>query len=122
MRNRRRANQRQSATRRPDVPKQRMQNVLCAGSEERRRASSGLSQFIACAMAIVLAACRPAEAPPAPEIRPVRTITIEKRTDGGTVSLTGTVQAQTEANLAFRIDGKLTERYVNVGDVVRPGQ
>jgi RND family efflux transporter MFP subunit len=79
-------------------------------------------QLIACGIAILLAACKPAEVPRADEVRPVRTITIEKRADGGTVSLTGTVQAQTEVNLAFRIDGKLTERRVNVGDAVRAGQ
>jgi len=39
-----------------------------------------------------------------------------------TVALTGTVQARTETNLSFRIDGRLIERVVGVGDVVRPGQ
>jgi membrane fusion protein, multidrug efflux system len=38
------------------------------------------------------------------------------------VSLTGTVQAETEVNLAFRIGGRLIERHVNVGDRVAPGQ
>ena len=49
-------------------------------------------------------------------------ITIEERTGGDTVSLTGTVQAATTVNLAFRIDGRMTERLANVGDAVTPGQ
>jgi RND family efflux transporter MFP subunit len=59
---------------------------------------------------------------PAPEIRPVRTMTIEMRNNAGTISLTGTVQAQTEINQSFRIDGRLIERTVDIGDTVRPGQ
>jgi RND family efflux transporter MFP subunit len=70
----------------------------------------------------LLAACGPAAEPAAPEIRPVRVVTIEERAGGDTVSLTGTVQAQMEVNLAFRIDGRMTERLANVGDPVTPGQ
>jgi RND family efflux transporter MFP subunit len=70
----------------------------------------------------LLAACEPAAEPAAPEIRPVRVVTVQERASGDTVSLTGTVQAETEVNLAFRIDGRMTERLVNVGDQVEPGQ
>jgi RND family efflux transporter MFP subunit len=70
----------------------------------------------------LLVACHSEKTPPAAEIRPVRVVTIEKRTGGETVSLTGTVQAQTEVNLAFRIDGRMVERLVNVGDEVEAGQ
>jgi RND family efflux transporter MFP subunit len=76
----------------------------------------------ALAVLILLAACEPAAEQAAPEIRPVRVVTIEERTGGDTVSLTGTVQAQTTVNLAFRIDGRMIERLVNVGDPVPPGQ
>src|SRR6185295_9165906 len=34
----------------------------------------------------------------------------------------GTVQAETEVDLAFRIDGRMLERRVNVGDTVSAGQ
>ena len=78
--------------------------------------------FICVALIAPLAACRPAETPPAAEIRPVRVVTVEKLPGGETVSLTGTIQAQTEANLAFRIDGRMIERLVNVGDEVKGGQ
>ncbi len=70
----------------------------------------------------LLAACKSAEEPPAPEIRPVRVVIGEQRASGDTVSLTGTVQAETEVNLSFRIDGRMIERRVNVGDTVRVGQ
>lgn len=78
---------------------------------------------IACGTVLtVVSGCnRGVEAPP-PEIRPVRAITIGKVDAGGMVTLTGTVQAQTEINLAFRIDGRLIERTVDVGDNLRPGQ
>jgi RND family efflux transporter MFP subunit len=49
-------------------------------------------------------------------------MTIAKGVTGDTVALTGTVQAQTEVNQSFRIDGRLVERNVSVGDTVRPGQ
>lgn len=52
----------------------------------------------------------------------MRAVTIVKRDAGETVALTGTVQAQTEINLSFRIDGRMLERLANVGDTVRPGQ
>jgi membrane fusion protein, multidrug efflux system len=74
------------------------------------------------AVLTLLSACGPAAEPAPPEIRPVRVVTIEERTGGDTVSLTGTVQAQATANLAFRIDGRMIERLVNVGDAVAPGQ
>ena len=86
------------------------------GGEPSRKALRAL------ALLSLLAACGPAAEPAAPEIRPVRVITIEERTGGDTVSLTGTVQAVTTVNLAFRIDGRMTERLVNVGDAVTPGQ
>ena len=70
----------------------------------------------------LLSSCQRAEEQVAPEIRPVRAITVDKRTAGETVTLTGTVQAQTEINQSFRIDGRLLERTLNVGDTVRPGQ
>jgi RND family efflux transporter MFP subunit len=71
---------------------------------------------------VLLSACQRAAEAPAPEIRPVRVTTIESRATGGVVAITGTVQAQTEINQSFRIDGRLIERMVDVGDNVKPGQ
>ena len=51
-------------------------------------------------------------------IRPVRTIKVEHKIAGQSLSLTGTVLAKNEIDLSFRIDGKLTERLVSVGNKV----
>ena len=56
------------------------------------------------------------------EARPVRTVTVEGGAQGETVSLTGQVRAKDEVSLAFRIDGRMIERPVNVGDVLKGGQ
>lgn len=69
-----------------------------------------------------LAACDSAPPPAAEEVRPVRVASVERSTGGEIVTMTGTVQAETEVNLAFRIDGRMVERLVNVGDEVRAGQ
>jgi RND family efflux transporter MFP subunit len=57
-----------------------------------------------------------------PPARPVRTVTIERGVDGQTASLTGHVRAKDEVSLAFQLDGRMLERAVNVGDVLKPGQ
>jgi RND family efflux transporter MFP subunit len=61
-------------------------------------------------------------APPAPGPRPVQTVTVERGAQGETVSLTGQIRAKDQVSLAFRIDGRMTERSVNVGDVLKAGQ
>jgi len=78
--------------------------------------------LLALATLTLLAACRRAEEPPPPEIRPVRVVSVEQRAAGDAVSITGNVQAQTEVNLSFRVDGRMVDRNVNVGDTVKPGQ
>jgi RND family efflux transporter MFP subunit len=70
----------------------------------------------------LLAACGESAPPAGPEPRPVRVATVEPRRGGDVVSLTGTIQAETEADLGFRIDGRMIERLVNVGDRVHAGQ
>src|SRR4051794_23774740 len=77
---------------------------------------------LALALLPLLGACDDDAPPPAPEIRPVRVVTAEPRRGGESVTLTGTVAPETEVNLAFRIDGRMVERLVNVGDRVQAGQ
>lgn len=60
--------------------------------------------------------------PPAPLIRPVRAVTVQPPKSGETLSLTGHIRAKDENSLAFRLDGRMIERLVNVGDVVKAGQ
>lgn len=71
---------------------------------------------------MLLAACGPDAEPAAPEIRPVRTVTVEPREAGVPVVLTGRIEAEDEASLAFRISGRMIERTVNLGARVEPGQ
>jgi len=84
--------------------------------------SARAPSLLAFSLLALLVACRPAAEPSAPEIRPVRVMTVTKTVGGETVTLTGNIQAQTEVNLSFRIDGRMIQRNVNVGDVVKPGQ
>ena len=74
------------------------------------------------AVAVGLAACGPKKEAAAPEPRPVRTVTAKPQNAGETVVLTGHIQAEDEASMAFRIGGRMTDRFVNVGDRVKPGQ
>jgi RND family efflux transporter MFP subunit len=76
----------------------------------------------ALALPAMLAACSPEAETVAPEVRPVRTVTVAKRDVGETVTYTGRIEAENEARLAFRISGRMVERSVNVGDRVDPGQ
>jgi RND family efflux transporter MFP subunit len=69
-----------------------------------------------------LAACDDGKPAETQDIRPVRVMAVENRAGGEIVSLTGTIQAETDVNLAFRIDGRMIERSVNVGDRVTAGQ
>ncbi|WP_211107384.1 efflux RND transporter periplasmic adaptor subunit [Azospirillum brasilense] len=76
------------------------------------------------ALALALAACQPQgghHADAAPVIRPVRTITVEPVTFRMGGSATGTIEARADADLGFRIAGKLVERQVDVGSLVKAG-
>lgn len=79
------------------------------------------SAALAAIVLSLLTACG-AEDEPVAEIRPVRVVAVEEREAGETVSLSGTVESQIQVDLAFRIGGRMTERLVNVGDTVEPGQ
>ncbi|MFO1047145.1 MAG: efflux RND transporter periplasmic adaptor subunit [Geminicoccaceae bacterium] len=74
------------------------------------------------ALTAVLAACGEEPKEAAPEVRPVRTVTVERRAAGVPVVLTGRIAAEDEARLAFRLPGRMIERNVNVGDRVAAGQ
>lgn len=59
-------------------------------------------------------------AQPAP--RPVRVQTVVLAPEEHTLTLSGSVQARTQAELAFRVGGKVIARPVEVGDAVHAGQ
>lgn len=65
--------------------------------------------------------CEKERAEEAPVIRPVRSITVEPQSFGGSITLTGTIEARAETNLGFRIAGKLIDRPVDVGDKIDRG-
>ena len=73
------------------------------------------------AAAFALAGCDQ-KSPPAPDVRPVRTIIVARRPVADQQKLTGVIRAQDEVNLAFRLDGRMIERKVQVGDKVEFGQ
>lgn len=72
--------------------------------------------------ALLLGACERDNEAEAPQVRPVRVVTIAKGDRGDVFSLTGDIQAEDEASLAFRVSGRMIERLANVGDLVKAGQ
>lgn len=68
-----------------------------------------------------LAACSQEKAEVKEIIRPVKVVEIAKANDTRELSYSGSVHARTEMNLGFRINGKITERLVDIGDRVKPG-
>ena len=75
------------------------------------------------AVALVLAASCAAPcaiAQPAP--RPVRVQAVVLAPEAHTLTLSGSVQARTQAELAFRVGGKVIARPVEIGDKVHAGQ
>lgn len=76
--------------------------------------------LLAIPMAAMLAACAP-KAPPADPLRPVRTV--ELRYDGvrDANRYAAVVRARHEVDEAFRVGGKVTQRKVDVGQVVHEG-
>lgn len=73
------------------------------------------------ALFLTLAACgapEPKQAPP----RPVRSIIVKAESLAPSATYSGEVRARYETPLAFRVAGKLAERRVEVGTVVKKGQ
>ena len=71
---------------------------------------------------LALGACRQEPASYTPQVRPVRTVAVEKREAGIPIVLTGRIESAAEAALGFRVSGRMIERAVNVGDRVTAGQ
>ena len=72
--------------------------------------------------AALLAGCGQEAEKVAEDPRPVRTLTIDKRTAGLPIILTGRIEAEDEVTLAFRISGRLLENRLKMGDQVQAGQ
>ncbi len=74
------------------------------------------------AATLVLAACAPQPEQKAEQVRPVRVLKIGETPATRSFELAGEVRAQHETRLAFRVGGKIVERLVDVGALVRAGQ
>src|SRR5262247_1701873 len=77
---------------------------------------------LAMALPAMLVACQPQVEAAAPQARPVRTVTTEKREAGVPVTLTGRIEAGDEVALAFRISGRVLENNRKLGDRLESGQ
>ncbi|RDL48116.1 Efflux pump periplasmic linker BepF [Ensifer sp. M14] len=86
----------------------------------RRFAWSGRIVLLA-AISLVLAACSEEAEEAKPVVRPVKVLEIGDAGQSRQMSYSGIVRARTEMNLGFRVNGKITERLVNVGDRVKSG-
>lgn len=73
------------------------------------------------AATLLLAACSQPATPPA-VVRPVFVTTVQPAAAAQTRTFTAVVRPRVESDLAFRTGGKVVERTVEVGDVVKAGQ
>ena len=71
---------------------------------------------------VVLSGCSKEANTAAPQPRPVRTVTVEQRAAGATVTLTGRIEAEDEVALAFRISGRVLENDRKLGNRIEAGQ
>src|SRR6516162_10253337 len=100
------------------LPSKRAQNSVLLLATQCARNAANLPFWIMLFLPMVLvalSACHKEAEAVAPEVRPVRTITVARQAVGETVVLTGHIEAENEAALAFRISGRMTERPVNIG-------
>lgn len=76
---------------------------------------------LALAVLALLAGCgKPA--PRTEEVRPVRAIVLAAGNGGERIEFSGDVRARYESRLGFRVGGKIVERKVDVGAIVKDGQ
>jgi len=85
------------------------------------RRSFFLKTASAFALVAGLVACQKEEKAAATPIRPVRTVTVELQEGAEKVSLTGEIQPRYEADIGFRVNGKILERPVDVGTEAKKG-
>lgn len=78
--------------------------------------------FLLAAVVAALAACGKEAPPPAKVERAALTHVVGIPADGGANVYSGEIRARHETLLAFRIGGKIVERMVDAGAVVRAGQ
>ena len=92
-----------------------------ASAGSRGRVSKWFAAAAAVAAVVVLAACGKQAPPPEPE-RYVRTLVLTPQSAGLQREFAAEVRARLESRLSFRVPGKILERKVDLGSVVKPGQ
>lgn len=73
------------------------------------------------ALVATLAGCDDKQEKQAEVVRPVKVMEIAKADTTRTLDYSGSVRARTEMNLGFRVSGKITDRRVDIGERVKPG-
>src|SRR6202047_3863068 len=99
--------------------------MMCGTSLARERSIRLLTLSLGAAGILILlsslTACHKEEKAASQAIRPVRTVTVALQEGGEAVSLTGEIQPRYQADLGFRVNGKILERPVDVGTQVKRG-
>jgi RND family efflux transporter MFP subunit len=72
-------------------------------------------------LVLAFSACQKQQKTAAAPVRPVRTAAVEYKEAGDTLSLTGEIQPRYQADIGFRVDGKILQRPVDVGTEVKKG-
>jgi len=89
--------------------------------------ANGKTAFVSKSLLVAVAlgaltACSEEKKVEAPEIvRPVKVAEVSEPDIGRKLDYSGSVRARTEMNLGFRVAGKMTERLVDIGQRVKPG-
>ncbi|KQZ49962.1 hemolysin secretion protein D [Rhizobium sp. Root149] len=74
------------------------------------------------AVAAILSGCTEEKKAAEQVIRPVKVVEVKARQAGPLLQYSGSIRARTEVPLGFRVDGKISDRLVDVGQRVKAGQ
>src|SRR5215471_8737399 len=92
-----------------------------AGGGSTRWLSFAAGPAVVLVLISLLTACQKEEKAAGTVVRPVRTVTVAMQEGGEKVSLTGEIQPRYQADLGFRVNGKILDRPVDVGTQVKTG-
>lgn len=73
-------------------------------------------------LSLLLSGCDSGEVSVKAPVRPVKIVVVEEGQQGETISQVGSITAEHETLLGFQLNGRITERSVEVGDKVAAGQ
>ena len=83
------------------------------------RAIAGAALFAA--LGLGLSGCNEKKEEAAEVVRPVKVVEIAQADTTRKLDYSGSVKARTDMNLGFRVNGKIVERKVDIGEKVKPG-